>query len=740
MSDVHTLVMDEPVERSLLDAGAQGVIGKPIDRIEGPLKVTGCAKYAAEHAFEGTAYGVFVQAPFGSGRVTGLDGAEARRLPGVLDVIADPQFIKFAGLFAGTDAPAQGVDAVIYFRQPIALVVAETFEAARAGAEAVVVRYRAAGGAFDFDALLGEAHAPPDAGLFPVTKPQGNLGAGLAAAAHVVDSVWTTPSQSQAAMEPHASIARWQGDRLTIWGSYQLPSLDRGQLAATLGIEPEKVRIVSPFVGGGFGSKLGINAECVAAAIAARKLGRPVKVVMSRQQVFDMTSRRSNTRQRLRLGAGADGVLTSIGHETVSCNLAGHPFFEAAGLQTAFMYKGENRVVEHKTVDVNLVLSSSMRAPGEAVGMLALEGAMDELAHAIGMDPVELRRVNEPARDPSEGKPFSTRALIPCIDEAAARFGWAERNRTPGTYRESEWLIGHGMAAAVRSYPLMPSNAEVTIRGDGSAAITTSMTDIGTGSYTILAQIAAELLGLDPSEVDVQLGDSDFAESAGSGGSWGAGSSGSAVYLACEALRQKLANAMDCHPDELVLTGGMARACGRSRALGTLVGGGIAATGRIEPGKDTEAATQASYGAHFCEVRVNAITGETRVARWTSRFAAGRILNEKTARSQCIGGIIFGIGAALGEDLILDPRSGKVVNRDLGEYHVPVHADVPDIDVGFLDERDHRANPLLAKGVGELGVCGSGAAVANAIFNATGIRVRDYPITLDKLLPQLPLA
>jgi xanthine dehydrogenase YagR molybdenum-binding subunit len=737
MNNLHRLVMDRPVERSLLDAGAQDVIGKPLDRIDGPLKVSGKATYAAEHRIPRLVHGVLVEAPFGCGRVTGLDDAAARNMPGVLDVIADSRFVRFPGTGAGSNGTWQGVRDVLYFRQPVAVVVAETFEAARAGSEAVGVRYQESEGAYRFESHLDTAHTTDDA-FFPVRTSRGDVDSAMAAAQQVVDAVWTTPSQSHAAMEPHASIAQWNGDRLTLFGAYQMPSADRRELADALGIAVEKVRIVSPFIGGGFGGKLGITAEAVAAAIAAQRLGQPVKIVLSRQQVFDTTCRRSNTRQRLRLGAGADGVLRAIAHETVSSNLAGHRFFEPAGQQTRFLYRGENRLIDHKTVDLNLLLSASMRAPGEAVGMLALECAMDELAVATGVDPVELRRRNEPVRDPQNDKPFSSRQLCACLDAAAARFGWAERNKQPGGRRDGEWLIGHGMAAAVRGYPLWASDADVAIHRDGSATISTSMTDIGTGSYTILAQIAAEILGLPANRVEVRLGDTDFGESAGSGGSFGAGSSGSAVYLACEALREKLAQAMGCSAQELVLRDGVASAGGRQVAIGSLAGNGLSAVGRIEPGKEAEASTQASYGAHFCEVRVNAVTGETRVSRWVASFAAGRILNEKTARSQCIGGIIFGIGAALGEELVHDPRTGQVVTRDLAGYHVPVHADVPDIDVSFLFERDTHSNPLQSKGVGELGISGAGAAVANAIFNATGIRVRDYPITLDKLLPGLP--
>jgi xanthine dehydrogenase YagR molybdenum-binding subunit len=381
-----------------------------------------------------------------------------------------------------------------------------------------------------------------------------------------------------------------------------------------------------------------------------------------------------------------------------------------------------------------------MRAPGEASGMLAVEVAMDMLAEKLALDPVELRRRNDPMIDPEKHIPYSSRSLRECLEEGATRFGWSARDATPGTRREGEWLIGLGMATATRNNLLQSETAKVAIGPDGRATITSAMTDIGTGTYTILAQVAGELLGLAPDRIDVKLGDSDGPPSGGSGGSWGACGSGSAVYLACEELRGQLAKALKVDAGELTLKDGMAIAQNRATPIGALVGDGIEATGAIKPGFQDKAVTQASYGAHFCEVAVNAVTGEARVRRWLSTFAAGRILNEKTARSQCIGGIVFGIGAALTEELVHDTRNGKLVNHDLAEYHVPVNADVPAIEVIFLPERDLHSNPLHAKGIGELGISGAGAAVANAIYNATGVRVRDYPLTLDKLLAGLPAA
>ena len=737
-TDKNTLTMDKPHPSSLLDTGAQDVIGKPLARVDGPKKVSGTATYAAEYQFDNLAYGVLVGAKIAKGKVVAIDKDAAKAKSGVIDVVTDfDAFIRVSQQGGETEAPTQGVRDIEYFGQIIAIVVAETFEIARDAAEQLAVEYERADGVYAFSMDL-ERNGDLPANNTPAQSSQGDIEKAMAEGTVTVDSTYTTPSQNSAAMEPHASIAVWDEDgSLTLYGAYQMPTSDAQQLARSLGLKDKQVRIIARYIGGGFGSKLGIAPESVAAAIAAKSIGRPVKAVMLRQQVFDATVRRSNTSQRMRLAATADGRITAIGHETTASNLSTEDYFEPAGISTHFLYQGENRRITHDLVRLNWLLSGSMRAPGEAVGLLGLEGAMDELAEKLNIDPIALRKLNEPDQDPEKGVPFSSRSLGRALDEGASRFGWDKR-RKPGERREGDWLIGMGVSAAARANMLMKSSAEVTVHPDGSATVSSAMTDIGTGSYTILAQIASEILGIPVDRITMELGDTNHVPAAGSGGSWGAASAGSAVYLACEALRAKLAKAMNVDADDLTLKDGTAIGDNRTKVIGELVGDGISAVGEINPGEQAEKVTQASYGAHFAEVAVNVTTGETRVRRMLGVFAAGRILNSQTARSQCLGGMTFGIGAALSEDLIHDSRNGKVVNRDLAEYHVAVNADVPQLDVVFLEERDIHANPIHAKGIGELGICGAGAAVANAIYNATGVRIRDFPITLDKLLPHLP--
>ncbi|QJU60324.1 xanthine dehydrogenase family protein molybdopterin-binding subunit [Sphingomonas sp. AP4-R1] len=738
LGTTNSLTMDKPHPFSLLDTGVQGAISRPFDRIDGPKKVSGAATYAAEYEFDNLAYGFLVSARIGAGKVVSIDADAVRSLPGIIDVVWDfDRFIRVAGQGGDTKAPTQGVQEITFFGEIVAIVVAESYEAARDAALQLPVTYERDQGVFDQMANRDEAYTPPDAAT-PGRFAKGDVGEAVAQAPVAIDVTYKTPSQNSAAMEPHASTAVWEEDgSLTLYGAYQMPTSDASQLAKSLGLSARKVRIISRYIGGGFGSKLGIAPESVAAAIAAKQVGRPVKAVMARQQVFEATVRRSNTEQRLRLAANADGRLTAIAQESYVSNQPGEDYFEPVGIGTHMIYAGENRLISHLQIPVNYVLSGSMRAPGEAVGMIGLECAMDELAEKLRMDPIALRKVNDTSADPEKGVPFSSRSLTSALDEGARRFGWNMRGE-PGARREGEWLVGIGMAAAVRGNMLMESSAKVEIHPDGSATVCSAMTDIGTGSYTILAQIASEILGIPVPHITLALGDTNAPPAAGSGGSWGAGSSGSAVYLACEMLKDDLAKAMGVTADVLTLKDGMAIGANRSVAIGELAGKGLEAIGHIKPGKQEKETTQASFGAHFVEVGVNVVTGEIRVRRMLGVFAAGRVLNAKTARSQCLGGMTFGIGAALTEELYHDIRDGKIVNRDLAEYHVPVNADVPQLEVHFLQERDIHANPIHAKGIGELGISGAAAAVANAVYNATGVRVREFPITLDKLLPGLP--
>lgn len=737
-SNINSLKMDAPHPDSLLDRGVQGSITKPFDRVDGPAKVAGAATYSAEYRIDDLAHGVLVGARIGHGKLVSIDADAVKSIPGVIDVVTDFEtFLRNPQQGGEKTAPTQGVQDIGYFGQIVAIVLAESFEAARDAALRLPIEYEYKAGTYNFEAHRGETATPPKSQI-PAHYHQGDIEQALADAPVKIDVTYVTPSQNSAAMEPHASIAVWNEDALTLYGSYQMPTSDAQQLADALGLPQGKVRIISRFIGGGFGSKLGIAPESVAAAIAARRLGRPIKAVMMRQQVFDATVRRSNTEQRLQLGCGPHGRLTAIAHDSLVSNLPGEDYFEPVGLSTHFLYRGEHRRINHDQVALNLVLSGSMRAPGEAVGMIGLECAMDELAETLGMDPVELRKINDAERDPEQDVPFSSRQLSRSLDEGARRFGWDKRQAKPGAVREGEWLIGMGMASAARSNMIQKSQAKVAIHPDGTATVSSAMTDIGTGSYTIMAQIASEILGIPVERITMSLGDTNDPPAAGSGGSWGAGSAGSAVYLACETLRGRLAEAMGVAEGALTLKDGVAIGENRSKPIAELVGAGMEATGEIKPGRQEKETNQASYGAHFAEVAVNAVTGEVRVRRMLGVFAAGRILNAKTARSQCLGGMTFGIGAALTEDLIHDQRNGKLVNRDLAEYHVPVNADVPQLEVHFLDERDIHANPIHAKGIGELGISGAASAVINAVHNATGVRVRELPITCDKLLDGLP--
>lgn len=726
--------MDAPYRPLALDQGQQGLIGKPLDRYEGPLKVTGTATYAFEDAPEGTLYAHIVGATIGAGTVVAVDTAEAEAMPGVVRVIVEhPDFPSTAG--SSREAMGEWTPEIDHFGQPVAVVVAETLEAARAAALAVRVTYETREGRFD--PREQPVIATPKIGFLPnIVK--GDLDAAMADAEVTFDATYTTPPHFPAALEPHATLAWWEGENLTVRASLQVIGAARETIATQLGIEQSRVRVLAPYVGGGFGGKTGVGPETVMAAVAAKETGRPVKIAVPRRQTAAIVHHRGDTVQRIRIACDAEGHIHAFAHDSITSQKPNKGFLEPVPFGTLPLYAGETRSLTTGLTIVDLPPSGAVRAPGEAVGTFAVECAMDELAEQLGLDPIELRRRNEPETDPTSGKPFSTRLMLECYEDGAKRFGWDQRNPVPGQNRDGEWLIGHGMAAALRGNFTVNSEARITLTPEGRAVIETDMTDIGTGTYTILAQVAGEMLGLPVSSIDVVLGDTDLPPSAGSGGSFGAGSSGSAVALACEDILAELARRMNAAPEDLRLKDGVVSAGGRSSPIADLVDKPIVANGKTGPGQVSRRTSQASHGAQFAEVAVNAVTGEVRVRRLIGVFDVGRVMNEKTARNQMVGGMIWGIGYALAEDAIVDPRTGQFVNPDFGEYHVAVHADAPAVECHFIEEIDDSANPMGAKAVGELGISGAGAAVANAIYNACGVRVREFPITLDKLLPGLP--
>ncbi|MDP9990145.1 xanthine dehydrogenase YagR molybdenum-binding subunit [Variovorax boronicumulans] len=717
------------------------VIGKPTDRIDGPVKTTGTARYAYERNAEvpRAAYGYVVGAGIAKGRIASMDLGAAQAAPGVLAVVT----ARNAGKLAKGDfntAKLLGGPEIDHYHQAVAVVVANTFEQARAAAQLVRITYERGSGRFDLAAEKDAAQMPkpnPFSGE-PQTK-TGDFPGAFAAAPVQLDATYTTPDESHAMMEPHASIAQWQGDRLTIWTSNQMIAWGVGDVAKTLGIAKDKVRLVSPFVGGGFGGKLFVRADAVLAALGARAAKRPVKVALQRPLMMNNTTHRPATIQRIRIGATRDGKITAIAHEGWSGDLPGGQA-ETAVNQTRLLYAGANRLTTTRLAVLDLPEGNAMRAPGEAPGLMALEIAMDEMAEKLKLDPVEFRVLNDTQVDPEKPeRPFSQRRLNECLRMGAERFGWSKRSATPAQQRDGRWLVGLGVAAAFRNNLLTKSAARVRLDNRGMVTVETDMTDIGTGSYTIIAQTAAETMGVSLDKVSVRLGDSAYPVSAGSGGQWGANNSTSGVFAACMKLREAVAAKLGMAAAEAQFSDGMVRAGGRSVPLAEAAGAeGLAAEDGIEYGDLDKKYQQSTFGAHFVEVGVDAATGEIRVRRMLAVCAAGRILNPKSARSQVIGAMTMGVGGALMEELALDKRHGFFVNHDLAGYEVPVHADIPHQDVIFLDETDPISSPMKAKGVGELGMCGVAAAVANAVYNATGVRVREYPITLDKLLAGLP--
>jgi xanthine dehydrogenase YagR molybdenum-binding subunit len=710
------------------------VVGKATDRIDGKLKTTGTAPYAYERhdVVPNQAYGFILGAAIAKGRISGMDLDNAKAAPGVITIVSTLDMPKLplgkrnvACLFGGAE--------IAHYHQAVAMVVAETFEQARAAASLIRVGYTRVPGKFD---LAAEANTAGGAG--PIDR-VGNFEAAFQAAQVKLDEQYFTPDQSHTMMEPHASLAAWDGDKLTVWTSNQMIAWGKSDLAKTLSLPEANVRLISPYIGGGFGGKLFLRVDAVLAALGAKAAGRPVKVALTRPIMANNTTHRPATIQRIRVGAGLDGKITAIAHESRSGNLPdGKP--ENAVAQTKLLYAGANRLTFMKLAALDLPEGNAMRAPGEAAGLMALEIAMDEMAERVGLDPIEFRVINDTQVDPEKpDRPFSQRQLVKCLREGAERFGWNKRNPKPGQVRDGRWLIGMGVAAGFRNNLLVKSAARVRLGRDGVVKVETDMTDIGTGTYTIIAQTAAEMMGVPLDKVKVLLGDSSFPVSAGSGGQFGANNSTAGVYAACVKLREAIAQKLGFNPADIEFANGQVRSGDHSVSLADAAGDqGLSREDGIEYGDLDKKYQQSTFAGHFVEAAVHSFTGETRIRRMLAVCAAGRILNPKTARSQVIGAMTMGVGAALTEGLAVDKRAGFFVNHDLASYEVAVHADIPHQEVIFLDEVDPISSPMKAKGVGELGLCGVGAAIANAIYNATGVRVRDYPITPDKLIDGLP--
>lgn len=710
------------------------VVGQPHDRIDGPLKVSGRAHYAYEwhDVLPNVAYGYIVSAGIAKGKISEINCDAAGNAPGVLSIITADNAGPL-GKGERNAATLLGGPQIEHYHQAVALVVAETFEQARAAAGLVKVTYQRESGAYDLAAEKPAVNSAPE------STPDNNSGdfdAAWASAEVKLDATYTTPDQSHMAMEPHASMAVWEGDKVTVWTSNQMVAWCRTDLATTLNLPEENVRIISPYIGGGFGGKLFLRSDALLAALAARALQRPVKVMLPRPMIPNNTTHRPATIQHIRIGTDRQGKITAIAHDSWSGNLPGGTP-ETAVNQTELLYAGANRHTGLRLATLDLPEGNAMRAPGEAPGLMALEIAIDEMAERAGIDPVEFRILNDTQVDPKDPqRPFSRRQLVECLRTGAERFGWSQRNATPGQTRDGEWLVGYGVAAGFRNNLLAPSGARVHLDEAGRVMVETDMTDIGTGSYTIIAQTAAEMLGVPLSHVEVRLGDSSFPVSAGSGGQWGANTSTAGVYAACVKLREAIAKKLGFDAASAVFADETVSVGDRSAPL--KAAGALSAEDTIEFGDLDEQYQQSTFAGHFVEVAVDAATGEVRVRRMLAVCAAGRILNPKTARSQVIGAMTMGLGGALMEELAVDTRQGYFVNHDMATYEVPVHADVPEQEVIFLDDTDPISSPMKAKGVGELGLCGVSAAIANAIYNATGVRVRDYPVTLDKLLDALP--
>ena len=685
------------------------VIGAPIDRIEGPQKVTGTAPYAYEHETEYPLYLYPVQSEIARGRVLRIDPSDAEAVPGVVIVITHENAPRLADTSDRELAILQS-DEVAFRGQYVGAVVAESFEVARHAARLVQVVYDEEPHDVALRADSDDLYAPDllNAG-FETDTEEGDVDGALSAAAVKLDETYMTPMEHNNPMEPHTTVGLWAEGDLTLYDSTQGVHTVRRTIARTFGLDRERVRVVAPHVGGGFGSKGLPHANVILTTLAAQMIeGRPVKFALTRQQMFSGVGYRTPTIQRIRLGAVEDGYLTAISHDVVEQTAKIKEFSEQSGYATRMMYATQTRRTTHRLAALDVPVPSWMRAPGEAPGMYALEAAMDEMAARCNLDPIEFRIRNEPEFDADTGLPFSSRNLVACLREGAKRFGWEGRDPAPRSRREGRWLVGTGVAASMYPVNTMPgTKARIRSLIEGRYAVEIGAVDIGTGTWTALTQISADALGVGVEEIDLRIGDTDLPSASVAGASSGITTWGSTIFEAARVFRER-------H--------------GEDPSEGDTVEAGT------PENPETENYSMHAFGAHFVEARVNEDTGEVRIPRMTGVFAVGRVINAKTARSQFIGGMTMGLSMALHEESLVDERFGHVVNHDFADYHIPTNADVSELDVAWIDEEDPHVNPMGSKGIGEIGIVGSPAAVANAVYHATGVRVRDLPISPDKLI------
>ena len=697
------------------------VIGKPLARVDGRAKVTGAALYAAEFNQPGQAYAVIVGSTVGRGRVTRIGNAGVLGLPGVIAVISHLNAPRLAyGPHKGPIDPAVGErlhvlqdDQVRFHGQPVAVVVANTLDQAEHAALALRIEYAAERPVVDArdskaEPIIPEAAARPGSRVRADTA-RGDADSALVDAPIKIDAIYDIARENHNPMEPHATVAAWTGDRLTLWSKSQFVVNEQAEIAAIFGLPRENVQVICPYIGGAFGTTLRTWPHVALAALAARQVGRPVKLVLSRRQMFHATGHRPRTIQRVALGATRDGSLTTLIHEGTGETSRHEQFIEALTSVSSLMYSCPNVRTRYRLVPLDSGTPNHMRGPGEASGIFALECAMDELAYAVGVDPVELRRRNEPAIDEGENLPFSSRSLLKCFDLGHERFGWARRDPKPRAMRDGRLLIGWGVASAC--YPAIhsPASARVRLLADGTAEVEAAASDMGPGTYTSMTQVAADFLGLPVSQVRFSLGRSDFPPTPPHGGSQTMASVGSAIRAACIAVLEESARRGGARPIE------------------------ASASSARNP-DDARKFSMHAFGAVFVEVAVDPDLGIVRVRRALGVYGAGRIVNPRLAASQCTGGMVGGIGMALMERTVLDPRDGRAVNAHMADYLVPVNLDTPQLEVHFIEEEDPHVNPLGVKGLGEIALIGIAPAIANAVFHATGKRVRELPIRIESIL------